>query len=115
MKNELTHVLETSKALSAALEAVRGMNLETIEDRQRRLSEGRASHTGWPIKRIAIDDGLTIPEKKALALQPIKSDRIATMMQVPLDERDQDKMNLPFLIWLMVMCSLLITLAGFVS
>lgn len=114
MKTELTQVLETSKALSAALEAVRGMHIETIEDRERRLSEGRSSHTGWPIKRITIDDGLTIPEKKALSLRPVESNRIAMMMQVPLDEREQDKMNLPFLIWLMVMCSLLITLANFV-
>jgi hypothetical protein len=113
METELNTVLETSKALSSALDAVRGMHIETIEDRERRLLEGRSSHTGWPIKRIVVDDGLTIPEKQALALRPVESARIATMMQVPLDERDQDEMNLPFLIWLMVMCSLLITLSNF--
>lgn len=92
MKTELTQVLETSKALSAALEAVQGMNLETIEDRQRRLSEGRASHTGWPIKRITINDGLTIPEKMALAPanRNQEAKAIAMFMGVLADEREAD-------------------------
>lgn len=45
-----TKLLHAARALSAALEAVQ--NMETPAEREIRLSEGRSSPTGWPIKRI---------------------------------------------------------------
>ena len=86
---------EVSSAMSAALEAVRTMQpvKETWEEREQRLAEGRSSPTGWPIKRLPrIDDGLTIPKRRALIVQPapVVRRRIAIWLEamdqrVPLD------------------------------
>lgn len=84
---------ELSAAMSVAIEAVRKMDeRETWAEREQRLAEGRSSHTGWPIKRITIDDGLTIPEKMTLAPanRNQEAKAIAMFMGVLADEREAD-------------------------
>jgi len=63
---------EVTRAMSAALEVVSNMQpVETWAEREQRLAEGRSSPTGWPMKRLPrSDDGLTIPERRALIVQP---------------------------------------------
>ncbi len=62
-----------STVLGQAIEAYKmEQPVETWAEREQRLAEGRSHPTAWPIKLMPRqDDGLTIPERRAL-LQPYR-------------------------------------------
>lgn len=82
--------LQAARQLSAELsEAIKVMAAEN----KKRHEQGHSSLTGWPVKLIKKpDDGLTIPERRALRIAPpvVQSSRIQMMLGVLADEREGD-------------------------
>jgi len=86
-------VRETNDAFKAALDAVANMRrVESWAEREQRLAEGRSSPTGWPVKRIdRADDGLTIPERRALVVVPpeVAKSRLRTFISTGLEASEE--------------------------
>lgn len=84
---------EISETLRYALEAVSNMrHVESWAEREQRLAEGRSSPTGWPVKRIdRADDGLTIPERRALVMVPteVAKSRLRTFISTGLEASEE--------------------------
>ena len=86
-------VRETSDAFKAALDAVANMRrVESWAEREQRLAEGHSSPSGWPVQRISrADDGLTIPERRALCVVPpeVAKSRLRTFISTGLESSDE--------------------------